>query len=149
MTLRRRTAAGSVVLAGLLLAAGCGSPDVRASRDLADEVKVDGYRRASDYTKGNTARVSFVGPAGVNLETAVSVSGWSAGPAPGGFSDKIPFQWVLNGSARSGDRDCAVVVEKLRRGNEQLARGLSSQEMQDLTAGQLDYVNVSFICNPG
>ncbi|XVV15065.1 hypothetical protein ACQP2X_12205 [Actinoplanes sp. CA-131856] len=149
MTLRRLTAAGSVVLAGLLLAAGCGSPDARASRDLVDEVKVDGYRRAADYAKGNTSEVSFVGPSGVNLETAVSVTGWSPGPPLEGFPDTPAFEWVIYGSARSGDRDCVALVKKLRRGKEQFATGLSSQEMQDLTAGQLDYVEISFVCNPG
>jgi hypothetical protein len=57
----------------LLLVSGCASPDTRAGRDLADTVKIDGYRKLAEKHKGETTLLYFVGGAGVDLQQAAAV----------------------------------------------------------------------------
>jgi hypothetical protein len=130
----------------LLLGSGCASPDTRAGRDLADTVKVDGYRKLSEKHMGETTLLYFVGPTGVDLHQAVTARNWSPGPPPSGLPEAGPFKWVIAGSANTEDHRCELAVSTLRPGFENVAIELDDKQRRDLVAGRFTYVRVACMC---
>lgn len=130
----------------LLLGAGCGSPDARAARDLANTVKIEGYRKLGDQRKGETTLLYFVGPTGVDLREAVMARNWLPGPPPPGLPEVGAFKWVLAGSANTEDHRCELAVSTLRPGFENVAIRLDDEQKQDLAAGSITYVEIACVC---
>lgn len=126
---------------------GCGaSPETRAGRDLADTVKIEGYRKLSEQHKAETTLLYFVGPPQVDLARAVSAQGWSPQPPSSNLPDTGPYKRVAEGYANTDRHACRVVVSTLRPGYESSAVELSKQEQQELAEGRLLYVEVASFC---
>lgn len=131
----------------LLLMSGCGvSSEAKAAGELADTIKIEGYRKLSEERKAETALLYFVGPPGVDLLRAVSARGWSPQPPPSGQPDTGAFKWVAHSSADSGGHRCSVMVRTLRPGYESSAVDLSEEEKREVAEGKLVYVEVASVC---
>ncbi|GIE82583.1 hypothetical protein Aph02nite_85330 [Actinoplanes philippinensis] len=135
----------TILVATLMLLAGCASSGAAGSADLAGTVTVDGFRKVDEYRKADTTTYYFVGPAGTDLRTAVSARDWAPKPAPSVPAEN-PYLWVLTSSADIDGYSCSVVVRRLLPKFSRLATGLSADETRDLAAGKLDYVDVSSVC---
>lgn len=131
---------------GLSLMAGCGTSGAASSADLADTVTVDGFRKVDEYRKADTTSYYFVGPPGADLRKVVSARDWAPQPAPTGFPDTTNYEWLLKSNADIDGFTCTVVVQKLRPKFSQLASGLTAEEVRDVAAGRLDYLDVSSVC---
>lgn len=136
----------AVATAALLLGSSCASPDTRAGRDLADTVKIDGYRKLSEKHRGETTLLYFVGPAGVDLHQAVTARNWSPEPPPPGLPEVGAYEWVITGSANTEDHRCELAVSTLRPGFEDVAIELGDKQKRNLVAGRLTYVEVASMC---
>ncbi|MFC3744976.1 hypothetical protein ACFOS3_48740 [Paractinoplanes deccanensis] len=143
---RRMLRGGLTAAAVLLLTAGCVSGNAGASRELADSIKVEGFRQLAEHHKADTTRLVFVGPAETDLSQAVQAKDWSPQPPPSGLPDTTPFEWVLQSAARSEGHDCTVMVRRLRPGNEALATELNAEEKRELSEGKLSYLEISSVC---
>jgi len=132
--------------AALLLVSGCASPDTRAGRDLADTVKIDGYRKLAEKHKGEATLLYFVGPAGVDLQQAVKARNWSPALPPSGLPEAGAYKWVIAGSANTDDHHCELAVSTLRPGFENVAIQLDDEQKRHLAAGRLTYVEVASMC---
>jgi hypothetical protein len=148
VTARRRAAIALAVGAILSLVAGCAaeSPELRASRELADSVQIAGYRRIYSKTAADTVQVYFLGPANVDLAQAVSARGWSPEPPPSKVPTNLEWRWVLAGHADDAEHICNVGVSTLRPDLAPAAADISEDEKQQVAAGQLLYVEVNCGC---
>ena len=118
----------------------------RAGRDLADTVKIDGYRNLAEQHKGETTLLYFVGPAGVDLQQAVKARNWSPAPPPSGLPEAGAYKWVFAGSANTDDHGCELAVSTLRPGFENVAIELDDEQKRDLAARRLTYVEIASMC---
>lgn len=148
--LRLRSLCGAIAMVVALVVSGCGvSPETRAGRDLADTVKIDGYRRLAEQHKAETTLLYFVGPPGVDLTRAASARGWSPQPPSSNLPDAGSYKRVAEGYANTDKHACRVVVSTLRPGYESSAVELSKQEQRELAEGRLVYVEVACFCAGG
>lgn len=105
---------------------GCaGSSETGAGRDLADTVKIQGYRELYTEHQAETTLTYFVGPAGVDLKQAVSAKGWSPEPPDSSLPDTGAYKRVAEGYASNDKHRCRVVVSTLRPGFEASTMKLS------------------------
>jgi hypothetical protein len=127
-----------------LMVSGCAvSPEARAGRELAETVKVKGYRKVYDRHPAAGTELYFIGPPGVDLSKAVSARNWSPEPPSSGLPDTGLYKRVAEGSANTDKHACRVVVSTLRPGYEPPSVELSKKEQQDVADGKQVYVRVT------
>lgn len=130
-----------------LALSGCAvSPETREGRNLADTVKIEGYRRLSEQHKAETTLLYFVGQPGVDLTRAVSARDWSPQPPPTNLPNAGAYKSVVESSVNIDKNICHVVVSTLRSGFESAAIELTKQEQRDIAEGRLVYVQVACFC---
>jgi hypothetical protein len=146
------------LLVGVLVLPGsyaCGAPTHGqvTSRDLAEQVVVEGFRPTYEYTNGSSRIVGMVGPEDIDLFAAVSAPGWEPSPPP--FTMKPEndpsFEWVIWSRVRSSVNGlgCTISVNRLRAGREPPTReGLSTDEIALIADGDLAFIEVGVTCLP-
>jgi len=137
---------GVVSAAVLTLSACARSTEAQAAADLADTVKIDGYRKIHDRQKGASTELYFVGPPGVDISQVFSARDWSPEPPPSDLPEVGAFKMVADSTIASGGLQCVVVVSTLRQGFESVAVYLNDEERGDLADGRLVYVKVNTYC---
>jgi hypothetical protein len=139
---------GLAIVAALVLLAGCTiPPDVRAARELASTISIEGYRKAGEDREGEGTHILFfVGPSDIDLATAVSARGWSPEPAPPGLPDNAIFTWILYSRADTDQWDCSVMFSTLRPDMGSSQSDLTDEEKRQVEAGELTYVKATCHC---
>jgi hypothetical protein len=146
--LRLRVLYCSGLAAAALLVSGCEvSSETSAGRELAQTVRIEGYRKVFDRHLGAGTELYFIGPPGVDLTRAVSARDWSPQPPSSGLPDSGLYKRVAEGSANTDKYGCRVVVSVLRPGYKPSSVGrMTEREQQDVADGKLVYVRVSCYC---
>jgi hypothetical protein len=130
----------------VLAASGCASPETTAGRNLAETVRIDGYRKVGTHHKAETTLLNFVGPPVADLPAAISADDWNPESPSPELPDVGVFKRIAASDAHSDKYKCRVVVSTLRARNASVASELSQEEQREIGAGRLVYVQVACFC---
>jgi hypothetical protein len=133
----------------VVVAAACGRPDPAdiAQRELADSVRIEGFRRVEVEDRGGVTYLYLVGPINTDLNTAVSASRWHPVPIPSDWPNTdLHWEAVVRSVPMIEEFQCPTTLSRHRLVKPVDVTGLSQEELDSIAAGRLLYVQVSIYC---
>jgi hypothetical protein len=96
--------------------------------------------------------MGMVGPADVDLSTAMTAPGWEPGPPPRSAGDTdLIIEYIMWNSVEPAPQgfDCTISVKQIGVGHAPpYKRGLSEEEVSSVAEGDLTFIEVGATCHP-